>query len=150
MNNRRQIRKESLRNRFRNIDSGYSKDLIIQEVMKNVWQEMDGPEIDPDGVTFEDLFQQLKQDLLNEEIKYWEEYNERMLEEMINNQDSITCMKCLRDILIINVYSQSYTLIQCQSNCGLSLFVNVRLNKLNFNFKFNFNYPASIRLKKKY
>lgn len=95
--------------------------------MKGVWKEMNGPDIDPNDVIFEKVFQDIKQDLFNEEMEYWEECNEQMLEEIVNNEKSITCMNCFRDTLIIETVNESNTFIHCKNNCGLNVFVNVRM-----------------------
>jgi len=113
-----------LTERFRNIDlNDDSKDenkCFIDEVMTSVWNECSHYRqvVDTDITEF---MEQIRQELLLEESKYWEELMEwrrkEELEWLVSNRESVVCFFCQKHPLVVNGLNDTQTQLLC-SNCG--------------------------------
>lgn len=123
--NRNEEKRTNLFNRFRKIrldeDSGVDQKVSIQQMMNDIWIEMNGSTIDHDEMIeyYEQFLQPLEHELNEMNYGHPDESDALELEDMFNNRYQITCMLCCRAILVFG-HQQESTIIKC-SNCGFTL-----------------------------
>lgn len=127
---RNEERRANLFNQFRKIklDECDQND-SIQQVMNDVWIELNGPVIDHDEMIeyYEQFLLPLKQELNEMDRCYPDESDTLEWQELLDNQYTITCMLCWRAIWTLE-HRQESTEIRC-SNCGFTLITRLIFNE---------------------